>query len=85
MFIITPTQPFYRVLLVANSSSKCLKLAILPDIFLGQRSSKKTNFRGIQGLASIQRGQLSYQLARTISALTIAIFQVAVVNAFNLG
>ena len=74
MLIITPTNRLYRVLLVTNSSSKCLKLAKLPDIFLGQRASKKTDFRGIQVLASIQRGQLSYQLARTISALKVAIF-----------
>ena len=74
MLIITPTRRLYRVLLVANSSCKCLELAKLPNIFLGQRSSKKTDFRGIQVLVSVQRGQLSYQLARTISALTVAIF-----------
>ena len=74
MLIITTTQRFYRILLVANGSGQRLKLAKLPDIFLGQRATKKTDFRGVQGLARIQRGQLSYQLARTISALTVAIF-----------
>jgi hypothetical protein len=75
LLIITTTQRFYRILLVANGSGQRLKLAkLLPDIFLGQRATKKTDFRGVQGLARIQRGQLSYQLARTISALTVAIF-----------
>ena len=64
-------QPFYHILLITNSSGKCLKLAKLPDFFPSQSS----------GLSRIQRGQLSYQLTRTISALTIAISQVAVVNA----
>ncbi len=81
MVIITSTQPFYRVLLVANSSGKRLKLAKLPDIFLSQSSAKETDFRGVQGLSRVQRGQLRYQLARTISALMVAVFQVAVVVA----
>ena len=81
MLIIPTPQRFYRILLVANGSGQRLKLAKLPDIFLGQRATKKTDFRGVQGLARIQRGQLSYQLARTISALTVAIFKGAVVNA----
>ena len=82
MVIITLTQPFNEILLIANSTGKRLKLAKLSDIFLSQSSGKETDFRGVQGLACIQRGQLSYQLACTISALTEAILQVAVVNAF---
>ena len=35
LLIITTTQRFYRVPLVANGSGKRLKLAKLPDIFLG--------------------------------------------------
>ena len=81
MFIITPTRRLESILLVANSSSNRFELALLPDIVLGQRFSKKTDFCRIQVVASIQRGQLGYQLARTISALTVAIFQVAIVDA----
>ena len=82
MVIITPPQPFYEILLIANSTGNCLKLAKLSDIFLRQSASKETDLGGTQGLSCIQRGQLSYQLACTISALTVAILQVAVVNAF---
>ena len=81
MLIITPTQLIYCVLLIANSCRKGLELAILPDIFLGQRFCKKTDFYGVQVVANIQRGQLGCQLARTISALAVTIFEIAMVDA----
>ena len=61
LLIITPTQLIYCVLLIANSCRKGLELAILPDIFLGQRAAKKTDFSRIQVVARNQRGQLGYQ------------------------
>ena len=81
LLIITSTRRLCRVLLVANSSSKRFELAILPDIFPGQRFPKKTDFCWVQVVARIQRGQLGYQLARAISALTVVVFQVVKVFA----